>query len=273
MKFDRAALKAQAKETMRATKPSTIWVCLVMMIIVAALSILSETVAGNWQLYRRILTDPAWQSYLYEGYGQTGSSMIGWLLRMALDVMGWVVSVGFSIYRLRVWRRQHSGFGDLFDGFGIFFRAIMISLLPSILLSLWSMIYALPVGLMAGAMFAFYDSPAPVFWVFIAGLPLLLPMIIADYAYRQATFLMLDNPGLSCWQCIGLSRRIMRGHKLELFKLDLSFLGWSLLCIVPFVALWVIPYTNITFAGYYEYVLADYTAKNAPPVGPEMPAM
>lgn len=270
MNFDRAALKAQAKAAMRAARPSPIWVCLVMMLISALLSILSMVVSGSWDMYRRLMTDPsALQSVLYGSGASTG--FIGWFLSVALDVMGWVLSVGLTIYMLRVWRRQKGDFGNLFDGFGIFFRAILITVLPALLVGLWSMIYLIPVQAIALRAAALTGSLESAVMVMFIGLPLLIPVIVASYAYRQATFLMLDNPSLSCWQCVGLSRQIMRGHKWESFKLDLSFLGWTLLCVIPFVALWVVPYMNVTYAGYYEYVLADYTARNAPPVDPQPP--
>ena len=104
-----------------------------------------------------------------------------------------------------------------------------------------------------------------VMWYAIC-LPLLLPEVIAFYAYRQGVYLMLDNPTMSCAQCLRASSNVMRGHKWELFKLDLSFLGWILLCLVPFVCLWTVPYMNIASAAYYDARMADYLRQTAPPV-------
>ena len=44
---------------------------------------------------------------------------------------------------------------------------------------------------------------------------------------------------------------MMNGRKGELFVLDLSFLGWNLLTVIPFVSIFVIPYTNFTYVNYY----------------------
>lgn len=45
----------------------------------------------------------------------------------------------------------------------------------------------------------------------------------------------------------------MRGHKWELFVLDLSFLGWMLLsALFAPVSIWLDPYRAITNANYYN---------------------
>ena len=45
----------------------------------------------------------------------------------------------------------------------------------------------------------------------------------------------------------------MRGHKWELFVLDLSFLGWMLLsAMFAPVTIWLDPYRTITNANYYN---------------------
>jgi uncharacterized membrane protein len=61
---------------------------------------------------------------------------------------------------------------------------------------------------------------------------------------------------------------MMSGRKGELFVLDLSFLGWSLLMLFPFVAVWVLPYTSVTYTNYY-LALRDMPQPgcDAPPQG------
>jgi uncharacterized membrane protein len=46
----------------------------------------------------------------------------------------------------------------------------------------------------------------------------------------------------------------MKGHKMKLFLLDLSFIGWSLLCIftLGIGLLWLIPYMQSARAAFYE---------------------
>ena len=59
----------------------------------------------------------------------------------------------------------------------------------------------------------------------------------------------------------------MRGHKWELFVLDLSFLGWMLVqfLLSPF-AIWLRPYQSLTYANYYRALRGEPipAAKNRP---------
>ena len=49
------------------------------------------------------------------------------------------------------------------------------------------------------------------------------------------------------------SAKIMKGHKFELFVLELSFLGWVILTVITFgiVGLYFVPYYNATLTNYY----------------------
>lgn len=44
---------------------------------------------------------------------------------------------------------------------------------------------------------------------------------------------MAEHPSLTANEAITESRRVMDGNKWRLFCLDLSFLGWELLCTLP----------------------------------------
>lgn len=52
---------------------------------------------------------------------------------------------------------------------------------------------------------------------------------IKHYSYAMTPFILCENPDLSAKEAITLSRKMMDGHKFELFKQDLSFIGWELL--------------------------------------------
>jgi hypothetical protein len=67
---------------------------------------------------------------------------------------------------------------------------------------------------------------------------------------------LIDDPTKSPVQCLRESRIMMAGHKWELFMLDLSFIGWYLLGLIPYVGyaaqVWSVPYIGMTKAVYYE---------------------
>ncbi len=262
--MDRKKLKVQAREAMRQARPNPFWVALLLTLLTLGLTILSMSISGALDAYRLMLSSAGEGVMKYVEPVPKGG-LFGQLLQIALEIMSVELTVGFILYALRVWRHEKAGFGDIFDAFGVFLRAILIRLIPALLMSLWSLLYVVPVtGLIV--------FTGWVGWLAV-GLPLLIPAVMASYSYRLAPYIMLDNPGAGCWQCVALSREAMRGRRRELFVLDLSFLGWALLCaVLPLVglilAVWVSVYMQVTFAGYYEGRMAAFMAANAPAVGP-----
>ena len=86
------------------------------------------------------------------------------------------------------------------------------------------------------------------------GLSLLfiIPGIIFHYSSYFAFELMCDYPELSSWEAIKLSKKMIQGHRGELFALDVSFIGWYILCIFLLPTIYVAPYTRTTKALFYE---------------------
>lgn len=91
-------------------------------------------------------------------------------------------------------------------------------------------------------------------YVFLWSLLLLIPGCIKAYSYAMTPYILKDNPEMKNNAAIEESMRIMNGHKLELFLLDLSFIGWALLsfltCGIGF--LWLAPYMNMARVNFYE---------------------
>ena len=92
---------------------------------------------------------------------------------------------------------------------------------------------------------------------------LIVPGIIKSFAYSLTPFILIDKPELSANEEIELSMKMMDGHKLDLFILYLSFIGWYLLSILTLCIgmLWVMPYMYTTMAAFYEDVKAEYESK------------
>lgn len=79
-----------------------------------------------------------------------------------------------------------------------------------------------------------------------------IPAIVFAYSSYFSFEIMCDNPQLSPWQAIKLSKKMIKGNRTELFVLDLSFIPWELLCVFLFPVIYVIPYVYTTKALYYE---------------------
>lgn len=79
-----------------------------------------------------------------------------------------------------------------------------------------------------------------------------IPGIIFNYSSYFAFQIMCDYPGLTAWEAIRLSKKIVKGNRFELFLLELSFIPWAFLCIFIFPIIYVAPYYGTTIALYYE---------------------
>ena len=88
------------------------------------------------------------------------------------------------------------------------------------------------------------------FWTFL----FIVPGIIKSYSYALAYYIKADHPDYGWRECLQESEMMMKGYKLKLFKLQLSFIGWALLsiltCGVGF--LWVNTYLQTSTAVFYE---------------------
>lgn len=75
----------------------------------------------------------------------------------------------------------------------------------------------------------------------------------------MAPYILADNPGMTAREALNESKRITKGHKLELFILELSFIGWYLLIplTLGLIVIWLAPYTNATLANYYIAMKED----------------
>ncbi len=70
-------------------------------------------------------------------------------------------------------------------------------------------------------------------------------------------YILAENPKIKTRDAIKLSRDMMNGYKWEVFKLDLSFIGWGILGIITFNIsnlVFTTPYMNATKAEIYMYL-------------------
>lgn len=67
---------------------------------------------------------------------------------------------------------------------------------------------------------------------FCWGLLLIVPGIIKHYEYLFVPYILEEHPRMSSLDVMKYSSNLTKGHKMELFLLDLSFIGWDLLGVV-----------------------------------------
>ena len=91
-------------------------------------------------------------------------------------------------------------------------------------------------------------------YVILWTLLLIIPGIIKALSYSMTPFILQDDPSISGNAAIEKSMRMMDGHKMDLFWLFLSFIGWIILSIMTFGIGFILlePYINTSVAHFYE---------------------
>ncbi len=99
----------------------------------------------------------------------------------------------------------------------------------------------------------FVGSLLVMLYTFLWSLLFIIPGIIKGYSYAMTPYILLDRPELSATEAIKESEKMMDGHKMDLFILELSFLGWIFLSMLTcgILVLYVEPYMEATRAAFY----------------------
>ncbi|MDD2431682.1 MAG: DUF975 family protein [Firmicutes bacterium] len=158
-----------------------------------------------------------------------------------------VLIIGCSSYFLKLLRGQDTEIKGVFDYFSLFFRAIGLSLLMSLIIGL--------------CFFAFFFVGKILVWVFrfgqtftlIWGIISVIPAVVVSLSYSMSFLVLADNPDLTAIEVLKESRRTMDGERSRFFVLVLSFLGWVILdaFLGGLVMFWVYPYITATVTAFY----------------------
>lgn len=90
-----------------------------------------------------------------------------------------------------------------------------------------------------------------------------IPGIVKGYSYSLAMYIKSENPNISASKAIELSTRMTNGHKMDLFVLDMSFIGWAILSAFTLNILgilYVMPYQYASKAFAYEEIKEEALA-------------
>ena len=164
------------------------------------------------------------------------------VLVYALVILPIFWQMGYTHATMQISRREHAGPGSLLEGFRKFGPVLRLSLLQA-MLYLGVAFLAMYIAVF---LFSFFPQSEPLFAVLanpiateevimeatmaaypyiiaiflLAFLPFFLPMF---YRYRMASFCLLDAPYRGARAALRESQMMMKGNRMSLFKLDLSF--------------------------------------------------
>ncbi|MDR1583300.1 MAG: DUF975 family protein [Prevotellaceae bacterium] len=98
-----------------------------------------------------------------------------------------------------------------------------------------------------------------ILYSFLWTLLLIIPGIIKSYSYAMTPYLRYEYPELGAEELICKSMEMMKGRKMKLFLLDLSFIGWGVLSILTLGIglLWLFPYMYSARAAFYEDIRTE----------------
>ncbi len=273
--FNRSAVKQRTKHMVLEGNPTPWKVTLVFILATTWISQIVDLVLPNpfadvmtnmqqWLLSlsnSSVLTDSSVNAMMQEIFSGLAGGMAMWAILASLIVAFYsmVVGVGYSAFILHRMRGEESSYNDLFSYFYLAAKIIWLEVLKFIFIYLWSLLF-------------------------------IFPGYIAYYRYRMAEYILIDDPDISALEAIRRSKRMMVGRKFELWFIDLTFIGWQILCtvivnLVSFggtalylpdavvtililiadtaVSMFLTAYINLTVASYYLYALTN----PAPPVG------
>ena len=121
-----------------------------------------------------------------------------------------------------------------------------------------------------GMLFAEFDSSNYIALMSAAMGIMLVAGIIAlvlEYRWRLVPWLLAENPSLTGAEARRISAAVTHGEKWNIFVLDLSFLGWSILALIPlgWGFLLLNPYIEATNAELYTALRAKALAQGLCP--------
>lgn len=127
--------------------------------------------------------------------------------------------------------------GDLFIGFKDWWSIVKLDFVSDFFISCWFMLF-------------------------------IIPGFIKAYSYSMATYILAENKGMRPCEAISRSRAMMTGHKMELFKLDLSLTGYYLLNFITLgiASIWVSPYLCSIHANFYCKLKGSKNEVNSIPI-------
>ena len=81
----------------------------------------------------------------------------------------------------------------------------------------------------------------------------IIPGIIKTYEYSIIPYILADDPEISSKDAFKKAKEMMKGNKWRLFKLEFSFIGWFLLCVLTLGigTFFLLPYVSAANAEFY----------------------
>ena len=149
--------------------------------------------------------------------------------------------------------------GDFFKSFSIWKKAIGSALYQFLFIFLWELAIISPVGITAAFVVGEYEQVSIILFIiwYVAYIFAIVFIYRKVYQYSQMFYLVADKPETAkIKESLKTSIKMTKGYKRKLFLLDLSFIGWAILCILTLgiLTLWILPYYYMTKINAYNFL-------------------
>ena len=228
-------LKSEARRIITSQAPRIFIITAVFKLITTVLTELQSRLAGTEafyiQLEEQLRTGGMPTLEMLTSNVRISGILLAYLVMLFIPV----IETGYASYCLKLSRDVEAEPKSLLDGFLFFVKIIAIHVISMLIASIGMILFV-------------------------------FPGVMAVYAYRQAYYIMLDDPEKGIISCLRESRRLMRGNKVDLFLIDISFLGWFIVDLIvvlylplpfmfPIIQIWLAPYAGLTYAQYYNRLI------------------
>ena len=152
----------------------------------------------------------------------------GGVFGLAAFLLGGTLQLGYAQFLLKQQDGQDAEFNDLFSQFHRYGTGFAQWFLRSLYVSLWGILF-------------------------------IIPGIVKSYSYAMTPFILAEHPNLTASEAIDRSKLLMEGYKMDLFILDLTFIGWDILASMT-ASLGNIalnPYKNAAHAAFYRQLVTE----------------
>lgn len=200
------------------------------------------------------------------------------LLSLAVAVIEVPLAFGFIISLLKLFNEEDvkafdflsSGFSNFKKSWGVSLNILLKMLVPVILLIVSYVLVASGMTFLAvsSGIFATTSSSTSSVGIILSVLGFILLVvswiwaITKSYYYQLAYFVAAENPELTGKQAVLKSEELMKNNRAKLFWLQLSFVGWAILCVFTFGIgfLWLMPYMQFAIISFYKHLSGNTQA-------------
>ena len=211
--WNRQQVKEQAKQIMKRNYWKMFVVTLIASILTGEKTTIIERVQDFTSNNLSYDSQPIFYSFI------SVASILGILYTIFI---GNVIVVGKNGYFIKN-HDENPELGEIFKGFkGNYLNVVKIMFLMDLKTLLWLLLF-------------------------------IIPGFVKAYEYSMIPYLLAENPNLSADEAFSLSKQMTTGQKMDLFVLDLSFIGWIILGLIccGIGILFVLPYPEATRAEVY----------------------